>query len=108
MDKDTAEQTSIVAWWWMIGIGLLAATIVLITITVMGIAPWTTAKQREINQQSQQKQDSLIREARSDVTGIHNPNSSEQKQYLIDQFCPKFTEIKSPPPDLVSAHTQYC
>ena len=104
MDEDIHEGISV----WLIVTGLIIISALAFTLVFWGVRPMIMKQEREQNQQSQQKQDSLIREARSNVTGIQNANSADQRQYLVDQFCPKFTEIKSPPPDLVKANTQYC
>lgn len=102
--KEDLEDTRRVVWWWAVGIGLIMLTIFMFTVA----RPWYLAQEREQNKQSQQYQDTKIRESRDLVAGIHNSNSTAQQAVLIERFCASFTEIKSPPPDLVKANTAYC
>ena len=93
---------------WLIVTGLIILSAIAFAMVYWGVRPLIMEREREQNKESQQYQDAKIAEARANVTGIQNAGSADQKQHLVDQFCPKFTEIKSPPPDLVKANTEYC
>lgn len=105
--KDNVRDGATVAGWWLFGVILTIATIVLFAITWSGFAPWAADRQREVNQNSQSFQGAQVRELRNLVTAI-NTGSEEQQQFFTGQFCTQYTAINEPPADLVLAHSELC
>jgi uncharacterized membrane protein affecting hemolysin expression len=106
--RQAAREGAGIAGWWIFFIILGVIAVLAITLTWAGIAPWATNKQREINHNSQQYQDSLIVQERNAVTAINTANSDEQKQFFTDQFCAQYVDIIQPPSDLMIAHGKLC
>lgn len=93
---------------WLLGIALLAVAVVAY-LAIWGLAaPWVTEKKREINHNSQQYQDSQIREARNLLDGIIRSGNKDQKDLLISRFCSTYDNIDSPPDDLVVGSGKFC
>jgi predicted negative regulator of RcsB-dependent stress response len=94
---------------WTIFVALLVVIVIVIAaLTWSGLAPWVADKKREINENSQQFQDALVREQRNLVTAINTAVNKEQKQFFTEQFCAEYVNIESPPNDLTIAHGKLC
>lgn len=72
-----------------------------------GFGPWAKEIERDINQNSQQYQETQVRELRNLYLGIVNGNEEHKKAFTA-QFCTVYLNVKSPPDDLVLANEAIC
>ena len=105
--KDNIGDGASIAGWWLFGVILAIATIILFALTWSGLAPWAADRQREVNENSQSFQDAEVRELRNLVTAINN-GSEEQQKFFTGQFCAQYTAVNEPPADLALAHSELC
>lgn len=105
--KDNVRIGGAGAGWWLFGVVLTIATIVLFALTWSGLAPWVADRQREVNENSQSFQDAQVRELRNLVIAI-NTGSEDQQRFFTSQYCTQYTTVNEPPTDLVIAHSELC
>jgi ABC-type transport system involved in Fe-S cluster assembly fused permease/ATPase subunit len=105
--KQNVREGGAIAGWWLFGVILVIATVVMFALTWSGLAPWAADRQREVNENSQSFQDAQVRELRNLVIAI-NTGSEEQQQFFTQQFCTQYVTANEPPADLVLAHGELC
>ena len=66
--REVGRETALVTWAWVVAGVLTLLTVLAFGATYYGVAPWAANKEREINQNTQQYQETQVRGMRDQIS----------------------------------------